>query len=596
MIDRNSIRLLQSLVKITCYSFYMQRSALAIKNCQRGSIVGQGLLLLTGILLAAIGLLIPVHFAALNDTVLEAAARQQPGGAADAARHAVDRAEVGPASLFLSSGFLDSRLQSALQERVDIILTRHPHYRISGGPEPFFESYLRLVGADRELPQAENIPASPVHLLLPSTKRESLRRFLSQSSVALVDELLSARNLTGLTRLHPADSAAGAPFDSALLLTAMLVQGDHLSSGLSASLRSNLRQAREKDLSAIQKVEDFAIGILTLSRRLDYLQTARLLRRLQHPDQISMAANRLRNAGEQMPQLYAALMMSSNPGAVLEYMRADSRFGEEDVIVAAKMGRAALDHLVSTGKPRYRPPQWWQSTHDQLQPFIPPALAVWTLQRPILTLWLKGLVFVLAGLCVGQVFGRILRSKANGYQRLHGWDGFVLLRNTAVAFVLASLFWIITEPNLMREEVAPPAVELRFNLAFADSLQTLSSPFTFMENFDNITLLILALFFVIQFVIYLICLIKLREVSRQKASADLKLKLLENEENLFDFGLYVGLGGTVSALVLVVLGIIEASLMAAYASTLFGILFVALIKIVHVRPFRRSLILAANRE
>ncbi len=574
----------------------MRRSAFASKNCPQGSIAGQCLLLLTGIVLAAMGLLMPVHFAAINDTVLEVAVGNQPGGAADAARHAVDRAEVGPAGLFLSSGFLESRLQSALQERVDVILSRHPHYRISGGPEPFFESYLRLVGADRELPLAENVPASTVHLLLPSTNRESLRRFLSQSSVALVDELLAARSLTGLTRLHPADSAAGAPFDSALLLTALMVQGDHLTPSLSTGLRSNLRQAKEKDLPAIKKVEDFAIGILTLSRRLDYLQTVRLVQRLQHPDKIGMAANRLRNAEEQMPQLYAALMMSSNPGAVLEYMRADSRFGEEDVIVAARMGRAAVDHLVATGKPRYRPPHWWQATHDQLQPFIPPALATWTLQRPTLTLWLKGLLFMLAGAFMGQVFGRLLRSKANGYQRLHGWDGFVLLRNTAVAFVLASLFWVITEPNLMREEVAPPAVELRFNLAFADSLQTLSFPFSFMENFDNVTLLILALFFVIQFVIYLICLIKLREVSRQKASADLKLKLLENEENLFDFGLYVGLGGTVSALVLVVLGIIEASLMAAYASTLFGILFVALIKIVHVRPFRRSLILAANRE
>jgi hypothetical protein len=562
---------------------------------RHGSASGIALLLLSAAVLAAIGLIIPVHFGAVNDSVLEAAVRQMPGSAADPARHAVDRAEVGPAQLFLASGFIEPRLRTVLEQRTETVLKRQPLYGISGGPEPFFESYLRMIGLDRDSTVVREGSNKPVHLLFPATNRESLRRFLSQSSVAFVDELLTARSLSGLTRLHPADSAAGAPFDTALLLTALLAQGDHLSPTLTSNLRTQLRRAKEDELRSINAIEDFAIGLLTISRRLDYLQTARLLKRLQTIEETRLAADRLRKADEQLPQLFTALMLSSDTGEVLRYMRDDSRFGEEDVIAAAAIGRAALDHLVASGKPRYRPPQWWQQLYSQLQPVVPAALAEWTFSRPTLALILKGLAFVLSALCAVQLLAILLRSRANGYQRLAGRDGFVLLRNGAVALVLASLFWIVTEPNLMREEVAPSAVELRFNLAFADSLQTLSSPFTLMENFDNITLLILALFFVIQFVIYLFCLIKLREVSRQNLSADLKLKLLENEENLFDFGLYVGLGGTVTALVLVVLGIVEASLMAAYASTLFGILFVALIKIVHVRPFRRSLILAANR-
>ena len=66
---------------------------------------------------------------------------------------------------------------------------------------------------------------------------------------------------------------------------------------------------------------------------------------------------------------------------------------------------------------------------------------------------------------------------------------------------------------------------------------------------------------------------------------------MDNEENLFDLGLYVGLGGTVLSLILVVLNIVDASLMAAYASTLFGIIFVAILKVGFVRPSRRKLIL-----
>jgi hypothetical protein len=66
---------------------------------------------------------------------------------------------------------------------------------------------------------------------------------------------------------------------------------------------------------------------------------------------------------------------------------------------------------------------------------------------------------------------------------------------------------------------------------------------------------------------------------------------MENEENLFDMGLYVGIGGTAAAMVLVTLGLVEANLLAAFSSNLFGITCVALVKIRHVRPYKTRLIL-----
>ncbi len=87
------------------------------------------------------------------------------------------------------------------------------------------------------------------------------------------------------------------------------------------------------------------------------------------------------------------------------------------------------------------------------------------------------------------------------------------------------------------------------------------------------------------------CLRKIREIEGQDAPPLLKLRLMENEENLFDSGLYVGMMGTAAALVLQVLGVIEPNLLAAYSSNLFGIICVALVKIRHVRGFKRRLIL-----
>ena len=87
---------------------------------------------------------------------------------------------------------------------------------------------------------------------------------------------------------------------------------------------------------------------------------------------------------------------------------------------------------------------------------------------------------------------------------------------------------------------------------------------------------------------------KLAEIRRQTLPSKLKLRLLENEEHLFDAGLYFGFVGTVLSLVMVSLGVGKFSLMAAYSSTSFGIIFVSILKIFHVRPYRRRLILDAD--
>ena len=95
---------------------------------------------------------------------------------------------------------------------------------------------------------------------------------------------------------------------------------------------------------------------------------------------------------------------------------------------------------------------------------------------------------------------------------------------------------------------------------------------------------------------YFICLMKIREIERSAHPTPVKLRLMENEENLFDGGLYLGIAGTATALVLQVLGIIQPNLLAAYSSNLFGIACVALVKIRHVRPYKCGLILRGAGE
>ena len=117
------------------------------------------------------------------------------------------------------------------------------------------------------------------------------------------------------------------------------------------------------------------------------------------------------------------------------------------------------------------------------------------------------------------------------------------------------------------------------------------------QNLTVVTAIIAGVFLLIQVVIFIICLSRISQVKNEDMKSGLKLKLLDNEENLFDLGLYVGLGGTVLSLILLlVLDVKQDALIGAYTSTLFGILFVAALKIFVVRPYRNHLLVSQSDE
>ena len=70
------------------------------------------------------------------------------------------------------------------------------------------------------------------------------------------------------------------------------------------------------------------------------------------------------------------------------------------------------------------------------------------------------------------------------------------------------------------------------------------------QNLTIVTAIIAGAFFLVQIVIFMICLSRISQVKNEELKPGLKLSLLDNEENLFDLGLYVGLGGTVLSLIL----------------------------------------------
>jgi len=163
-----------------------------------------------------------------------------------------------------------------------------------------------------------------------------------------------------------------------------------------------------------------------------------------------------------------------------------------------------------------------------------------------------------------------------------------------LSVIFALLLVVATEPFLLN---AAPLSEFRLRLPVIVATDTPAPPESQpAKTMPTSTLLTIGIFAALQVAVYLACLLKIREVARQPVAPLVKLRLMENEENLFDSGLYVGIGGTAAALVLQVLRVIEPDLLAAYSSNLFGITCVALVKIRHVRPYKRQLILDGQVE
>jgi hypothetical protein len=158
-----------------------------------------------------------------------------------------------------------------------------------------------------------------------------------------------------------------------------------------------------------------------------------------------------------------------------------------------------------------------------------------------------------------------------------------------LSVLFAVLLLVVTEPFLLQ---AAPASEYQLRrpvLVISTAVATSESKPT--STMEATNLISIGVFAVLQIAVYFLCLLKIRDVSQQRVPPLVKLRLMENEENLFDLGLYVGIGGTAAAMVLITLGIAKANLIAAFSSNLFGITCVALVKIYHVRPYKRQLIL-----
>jgi len=523
-----------------------------------------------GMLLLAGAWLVPVNLKSVTPALLREAGRSTPSVAAFG-EQLIESEKLGSAQLVLAAARLvDDKGAAALDRSIRDVSTRRPEWVVWGGWDPFLDPLIKQNEASG---RKESTPV--LNFFIAEKARRSLETFLSNSRSLGVQSIIRMREVQGTTRFVPANKAGGQTLDAVILLTALLYQSENLSGPLQRELRG-LAEAADKQ-KHLGQLEPFFTDLLSLGKRLNWIQLCELMRKTDSTKTAGEFAHLARVAPDNLPIIYTAALFSDSADKVASYLIQYGKTGLEDLRLSLAQGQGAARLLLQHQLPLNR----------GAAPSVG-AVAAFALINPKIALALKYLGFLLGAFGIFRGLEFALRSDAAS-------DAPLRLKSGALAVLIASFLVLLTEPFLLN---ASPASEfkLKLNLPVLVSVAEAHNqpPPASPPTMDTKTLVSIIFFAALQIGMYIFCILKIREISRQPVSPMVKLRLMENEENLFDGGLYIGIGGTATALVLQVLGLIQSNLLAAYSSNLFGIVCVALIKIRNVRPYKRLLILESQ--
>lgn len=542
----------------------------ASSTSQRSSAAGAALLLVgLGLALAVGGWLLPVNIKALSPALLRAAGAGTPS-LGTYGRDLVDVEKIGPAALVLAAARATEDPKAPdLAAALERFAARQPGLMAWGGWDAFLDPLFNM-RAD-----SGRRGSTPVLTFFNTGRARSvLRDYLAKSGSEGVQSIVRLRDLTGTGRFVPATRPGGQPLEALILLTGVLYQGKHFTESMQRELRGLVETAlAQKEFG---ELEGYFINLLSLGRRLDWGQLVELIRRTDSVRTLGEYAHLARVAPDHLPLIYAAALFSDSADRVAGYLIEFGKAGMEDLRTALTHGQGAVKQLLLRRVPINR----------TASPVLG-GTAELALTHPQLLLALKYLG-VIAGVWLAlRGLDRWLVGPGGVSSVAFALGG---LKSGALSLLFAAIVLVVSEPFLIQSAPASEFQLRRPVLVLANTVASVGSNSQPASTMESANIVSIAVFAALQVAVYLLCLSKIREIAAQSVTPAVKQQLMRNEENLFDLGLYVGIAGTAAAMVLITLGVTKANLVAAFSSNLFGIVCVALVKIRHVRPFVRQLI------
>jgi hypothetical protein len=539
-----------------------------------------------GLSMLACGLLIPAHLRSVDARIIELAGRNSPGTVSQGLEMAIQK-NLGSAQWFLEAG-LQEKIpgQEPLRSAVEALAQSDHGLATWGSPE--VPALVPALGSSSVPPESHPAPEPVTGLLIREEIRKPVLEMLRASSQPEIQELLQFRALTNTVLFPPSSSASGQALDTAICICGLVLESDQsarsatLPAGIAPEFRSSIAGlARQANAGGNpQYFEQVLMDLLSLGQRFNWGQLSAFLIGVRDAQTLHELTENARKADRQLPVLFTATQVSGNPAGVSKYLMTFSQTGLRDLGASLRFGSGGVNELLRL---RHR--------LDQASGL--PVLGVGLVWRmPWIALGLKWLLYVSAGFLLALAFHYARRPVPELEEPLEV-RGFHIAREVLFALGFLLVVLLLSEPFLA-QDTQKVDFPFRLHLPTIGSHVAAGIPSAHSSIMNQLSILALLLFFVLQGLLYIASVFKLAEIRRQRMPSRMKLKLLENEDHLFDAGLYLGFVGTIISLILVSLGVIKPSLMAAYSSTSFGIIFVSIFKIFHLRPARRRLLIEAE--
>lgn len=541
---------------------------------------GLGRAIVFGIVGAAVvvfGWFIPSQFKSIPASVLAGAGRAGTG-LPEEVRRQLDAGHPGAAALVADAAVVvHFRNAELLVDRVAEFNRLNPDLAVWGDSNPYLANALKDAP-----PAAEG--GGVLRQFLRADARRSVGDFLAASRNGATRAIYATRTINSYQQFLPLISAGGAPLEATINLTAMLVQTQAFSDEVTMELRALAEDAvRTGDTG---QLEQAYLDVLALGRRYNWGQLVAIVRGATSLRTIAQIRHLHNVAAESAPVIAAACVITRDADKVANYLVEYGPHGTQALSFALHYGAGSVALLMRQQLPVdgdvSLPPK--RDRGDGAGSATDP-LVRFALGHPFLAVGAKIAAYFLGGFLLFLAGERV-----TALRRIELSPAFTATVRGLGALVICLLLVIVNEPYLALG-AQPTGYELKLAIPVLGSSTPTDTMPDKSYSVDLPTITSIVFFFLVQALVFYICRLKLKDIEARRVSPAVKLRLAENEENLFDSGLYVGIAGTCISLVLQVLHVIQANLLAAYSSNLFGILCVAFIKIRHVRPFKQKLIL-----
>ncbi|HEX4350646.1 MAG TPA: hypothetical protein VH251_09665, partial [Verrucomicrobiae bacterium] len=464
-----------------------------------------------GLVLIGCGLLIPVHLRAVDSGVVLSAGRTGDS-LLQRGKQLADTGHLGAAQMFVTAARTAG--MSGWDRLGEVVANR-----AAENPTALFwgnDTYTKNLFSSQ--PDGDSFSG----FIIQREHREEALAHLNNSGSSTVRELLRCRELKQTVLFPPSGSPQGQAFDAVIAECGLLFDGNHITGALNSRIQEVAQQANHGGSS--QPLEQLLMDFASLGERLNWDQLTTFVAQIPDDGTLHQLAGQMSIAHDRLPMLFAAVQLSGEPAAVSTYAAKFPQTGLQDISASVWYGANGVKDLADSGQRLYRPDALrWFAAHNPFGSLYYFAAAR-SLENPWLVLAVKWLFYLGAGFCFAAAV-HVYRPPVSPLEELLQVRGFHLLRKLLFSLGFLLVVLLLSEPFLAQEGQTGD-FSLRLHLPMAGGAAPAGIGDIKHSIMNPKIILTLLIFFVLQALIYISCLVKLAEIRRQQIPPRMKLKLL----------------------------------------------------------------------